>query len=355
MKRSFTRLTVAGLATLAVAACSDSTSTTPSPLSVAALSAALGSVPIGYGDLTSSFVGASAADAPMAGLWVGGGPDARFDRGGFMGGGIQDAFVGGVAFDGRGGHRGPFGGPFAGGLGCANSTFDAASGRVVCPDLTRNGITVKRSTQFKDAAGAVQQAFDTLTTNSVNTQSQTSGTITFDRAADSLADGRRGPGGGPGGEHEWGRGRGPGGRLLGDTSTVLTATTTINSASTRTVTGLAQGSTQRTVNGASAGTETTTGTSTRGSFTATRTVGDTTSGLVIPVSSSAATPAYPTAGTTTRSIQATLQYANESAVSLTRREVVTYDGSATAKVTITENGTTKSCTKPLPRGRLSCS
>jgi len=42
-------------------------------------------------------------------------------------------------------------------------------------------------------------------------------------------------------------------------------------------------------------------------------------------------------------------------VTLTRREVVTYDGSATAQVVITENGTTKNCTKPLPRGPLSCS
>jgi hypothetical protein len=358
MKYPFARLAAAGLASLSVAACSDATGSTPSALSVAALSAALGSVPIGFGDLTSSFVGASADDAPSAGLWLGGGRDARFDHGDFMGGGIQDVFVGGVAFDGRGGHRGPFGGPFGGGRGCSDGTFDAASGRVVCPDLTRNGITVKHSVQFKDAAGNVQQAFDTLATNSVNTLSETSGTLTFDRAADDLSGDDRGGNRGPGGrrgEHEWGRGRGAGGRLLGDTSTVLTATTTINSSSTRTVTGLAQGSTARVVNGASAGTESTTGTSSRGSFTASRTVGDTTTGLVIPVAASSATRPYPTAGTTVRSIQASLQYANEATVTLTRREVVTYDGSATAQVTITENGTTKTCTKPLPRGRLACS
>jgi hypothetical protein len=355
MKPRFIGLTVAGLATLAVAACSDATGSA-SPLSVAALSAALNSVPIGFGDLTTSFVGASADDAPSAGLWLGGGREARFDHGDFMGGGIQDAFIGGVAFEGRGGGRGPFGGPFGGGRGCYDGVFDAASGRLVCRDLTRHGITVKHSMQFKDAGGNVQQAFDTLTTNSVNTESQTSGTITFDRAADSLSSddrgGNRGPGGGFG---EWGRGRGEGGRLLGDTSRVLTATTTINSSSSRTVTGLAQGSTQRTVNGATAGTESTTGTSSRGSFNASRTVGDTTTGLVIPVASNSTGPAYPTAGTTIRSIQASLQFEGEAAVTLTRREVVTYDGSATAKVTITENGTTKTCTKPLPRGRLSCS
>jgi hypothetical protein len=351
MKPRFVGLTLAGLATLAAVACSDSTSSA-SPLTAAALSAALASVPISFGDLSTSFVGASADDAPLAGLWLGGGREARFDHGDFMGGGIQDAFIGGVAFEGRGGRRGPFGGPFAGGRGCGDSTVAGANGRINCPDVTRHGITVKRSMQFKDGAGNVQQTFDSLATNSVNIETQTSGTITFDRAADSLSgddrDGRRG-------EHEWGRGRGEGGRLLGDTSRVLTATTTINSSSSRTVSGLAQGSTQRTVNGASAGTESTTGTSTRGSFTASRTVGDTTTGLVIPVVSSNTGPAFPTAGTTVRSIQASLQYEGEAAVTLTRREVVTYDGSATAKVQVTENGTTKTCTKPLPRGRLSCS
>jgi hypothetical protein len=352
MNRTLTRLSVAGLATLAVVACTDTTSATNTALSASALAAALGSVPVGYGELTTSFIGASASDAPAAGLWLGGGREASFDRGGLMGGGMRDEFLGGIMFDGRGGQRGPFGGPFGGGLGC-NGTFDAGSGRVVCADITRNGITVKRSAQYKDAAGAVQQAFDTATTNSVNTQSATSGTLTFDRAADSASDRR--PDGGFGGERHWGRGRGEKGRLLGDTSTVLTATTTINSSSSRTVTGLAQGSTQRTIDGASAGTESTSGTSSRGSFTASRTVGDTTSGLIIPVATSTTTRPYPTAGTTIRSIQASLQYQGESAVTLTRREVVTYDGSANAKVEITENGATKTCTKPLPRGPLSCS
>ena len=352
MKRTFFRLSVAGAATLAVVACTDATGTSDSALSAAALAAALGSVPVGFGDLTTSFIGAAASDAPAAGLWLGGGREASFDRGDMMGGGMRDEFLGAVMFDGRGGHRGPFGGAFGGGLGCAG-TFDASSGRVVCPEVSRNGITVKRSAQYKDAAGAVQQAFDTLTTNSVNTQSSTTGTLTFDRAADSASN--RGPGGEFGGRGHWGRGRGAGGRLLGDTSQVLTATTSINSSSSRTVTGLGQGSTQRTVNGASAGTESTTGTSSRGNFTASRTVGDTTTGLVIPVATSTTTRPYPTAGTTIRSIQASLQFAGESAVTLTRREVVTYDGSATATVVITENGTTKNCTKPLPRGRLSCS
>lgn len=337
------RLLVASTVALGAAACADVTSTTPSSLSLAALTAALSSVPVGYGDLSTSYVGVSAGSAGTAGLWVGGGREAGFDRGGLMGGGLHDDFSGGIGFGGRGGYYGPF----AGGLPCVG-TFDATTGRVSCPDETRGGVTVKRSARYTDASGAVQQKFDSATTNTVNQQKQVSGTITFDKAADSSdVDGRHD------GDHHWGRGRGPGGRLLGDTSTILTATTTINSQSDRTVSGLAQNSTQRTVDGASAGTESTVGTSSRGSFTATRAVGDTTIGVVIPIV--VGTRSYPTAGTVIRQIQATLKYSGEDAVTLSRREVVTYDGSATAKVVITENGAVKNCTRPLPRGPLSCS
>jgi hypothetical protein len=341
MKTARSRLFAAGTLLLASTACQDATGTSASNLTGAALNAALSSVPVGFGDLATSYIGSTTAAASSAGLWVGGGRDASFNRGELMGGGIQEAFLGGIGFEGRGGQRGPFGG----GLPCTG-TFDAASGRVVCAVDTRNGVTATRSAQYTTAAGAVQQAFDTLTTNTVNTQSKVTGTITFNRAADSASAGDRG-------KDCWGRGRGPGGRLLGDTSTILTATTTINSASSRTVSGLAQGSTQRTVNGTSSGQESTTGTSSRGSFTATRTVGDTTTGVIIPVVTG--TRSYPTAGTVIRSIQATLTYTGTTPVTLARREVVTYDGSATAKIVITENGTTRSCTRALPRGQLVCS
>jgi hypothetical protein len=106
------------------------------------------------------------------------------------------------------------------------------------------------------------------------------------------------------------------------------------------------------VNGVSGGSEQTTRTSSKGDFTATKQVADTTRGLVIPVSTTRGT--FPTAGTVIRAMKATLACTGESAVSLERREVVTYDGSATARVVITENGTTKNCTRPLPRGLLTC-
>ena len=327
--------------TLAVlgSACTDSTKSDAS-VSLASLGAALSSVPVGYGDLSTSFVGVAAANAETAGFWLGGGRGASFDHSGLMGGGLGDAFAGGISFDRRDGGHGPFGG----GLGCTG-TFSASTGRVSCVDTTHNGVIVNRSAKYTTAGGTVQQAFDTGTTNTVNIQTASRGTIVYDRAVNNAS--------GKGGDHHWGHGRGEGGRLLGDTSTILTATTTVNNASDRTVAGLATGSTLRTVNSKSAGTEATTGTSSLGAFSASRTVGDTSTGVTIPVVTG--TKSYPTAGLVVRSIAASMQYTGKAAVTLTRREVITYDGTAVAKVVITENGTTKTCTRPLPRGPLTCS
>jgi hypothetical protein len=339
MKYGITRMAILGGAAIAGLACADMTNS-GSSVSLAALSASLSTVPLGYGDLSSSYVGAPLDSKESAGFWLGGGRDAGFDRGGLMGGGLQDAFAGAIPFTRRdGGH-----GPFAGGLPCT-APVNATTGFITCTDTARNGVTITRAAKYTTAAGAVQSAFDTLTTNTVVIQMTANGSITYDTASDNDR--------GPDRERHWGRGRGPGGRLLGDTSTILTAKTTLTSTSTRTTSGLASGSTQRTVNGASAGNETTTGTSSLGSFFASRTVGDTTSGLVIPVA--VGTVSYPSAGSVIRSMTASIQYAGQTAVSLARREVITYDGSATAKVVITENGTTKSCTRPLPRGPLTCS
>lgn len=332
-------------------ACAELNSPRQSSLSAAALTGAFSTVPVGFGDITTSFVGTSAASVPSAGFWLGGGRYGSMERGALMGGGLDANYSGEGEGFGRGfANRGPFGG----GLPCTG-TFNAASGRVVCAAETRNGLTINRSAQYKDAAGAVQQAFDTATTNSVNTQRSVTGSVTY--TPDSTDD--RGRNRGPGGENKgpgracWGDGRGAGGLLLGDTATIVSATTSVNDASDRTVTGLAKGSTQRTVNGTSKGQESTTGESSRGKFTATRVAGDTTTGVIIPVSTDG--KSYPTAGKVIRAMQATLTYEGQTATTVTRREVVTYDGSATAKVVITENGTTKNCTRPLPRGPLTCS
>jgi hypothetical protein len=329
-------------------ACAELNSPRQSTLSAAALTGAFSTVPVGFGDVTSSFVGTSAASVPQAGFWLGGGREGSLERGSLMGGGLAANYSGEGEGFGRGfGNRGPFGG----GLPCT-ATFNASTGRVACVAETRNGLTINRSAQYKDASGAVQQAFDSTTTNSVNIQSNVTGTVTYTPDSTSDRGRNRGPGGG--GRPCWGDGRGLGGLLLGDTATIVSATTSVNNASDRTVTGLAKGSTQRSVNGTSKGQESTTGESSRGKFTATRVVGDTTAGVVIPVSTDGS-KTYPSAGTVIREIRASLTYEGQAATTVTRREVVTYDGSATAKVVITENGTTKNCTRPLPRGPLTCS
>jgi hypothetical protein len=304
----------------------------PEGITQAVLTSAFNSVPLGFSDMTSSFSGDS--DGVMS-MWLPGSRAAAFGAD-LMGGGIADHYVGAIS-SGRGfGHHGPFGGRFGGGSFTCTGSFNASTGRFVCDPVTRGGVTVNRSMRYTNAAGAVQQAFDTVTTNTVNVQSAATGTVSWARDSSS-------------------RGRGPRhlGRIAGDSTTILSVNTTVSHSSDRTVGGLASGSTQRTVNGTSGGTESMTGTSSRGNFTASRTAADTTTGLIIPIQNGKAT--YPTAGTVIRNMKATVTFAGASAVSTTRREVLTYDGSATAKLVITKDGETKTCTIALPRGRPNCS
>ena len=337
IRRAFSLVLAA--AAVAVTACSDGpTAASADVLSAEALAATLASAPVGYGDLSSSFVGSTAEGFSQNSFFLGGGPSASFNRSSMMGGDMGAEYLGSITF-GRGGSSE---GPFGGGLRCSG-TFNAATGRVECPAETRNGLTITRSAAYLTAAGAVQQAFDTVTTNSVNLQSRVTGTVVLDTTHRD----RDGHGG-------WGFDRGHGGRLAGDTTTILSASTVVSSSSTRTTTGLAKGSTARTSNGTSGGTENTTGKSSRGNFTAVRIVGDTTKGVVVPVSSATVSVTYPTAGSVVREMKSTVTYAGVAPATVTRREVMTYNGSATATVVITENGVAKTCTRALPFGRLVC-
>ena len=239
---------------------------------------------------------------PRGGGGPGGhGPRGRGPGGGFMGGGLG----------------GPFHGGFLNVRGFAlpsTCTFQAASGRVVCPTETRSGLTIDLSAAYSSASGAVQQAFDNATTNTVNTRVSVNGTMV-----------RR------------------------DSST-----TTVRHASDRTVTGLAAGSTQRTINSSSAGTEETAGRNRAGEqFTAQRVMGDTVNNVVIPVRTDS-THTYPISGSVIRSMTATLTPAGGTARTTTRREVITYNGTATATLVITQDGVTKNCTVALPHGRPVC-
>lgn len=299
MTRSTNRI-LAAVAIIAAMACSDSTSPTGTS---SLLSAAFLSTPAGFSATDNSF--SSAGDAGQA--WR---PDRNArDGGGMMGGGMRPEFFGGIPL-GRGWDRGPFGlSDFL-----STCTLSSTTGRVSCPDMTRGGLTISRSFAFTDAADAAQAA-PNASTNSINEQVTVKGTVT---------------------RHDG------------------NVTSAIEHSSTRTVTGLAAGSTERTVNGASKGTEQTSGKTEDGtSFTASRMIADTTTDLTVPLQDGR--PTYPTHGTIVRVMEATVTLDGKSPVSSSRKEVVTYDGSATAKVTITKDGTTKNCMMPLPFGRLECS
>ncbi len=64
---------------------------------------------------------------------------------------------------------------------------------------------------------------------------------------------------------------------------------------------------------------------------------------------------YPTAGTIIRSMQARITYQGQSPTAASRREVITFDGSNTARVVITADGQTQNCTLALPGREISCS
>lgn len=323
MTRTMQRALTAGAAALAMlgTACADATA----PASSSRLSNALTLALSGNDQSQTSFVGAPSATSGRG--WST--DDHPHDGGGFMGGGLGSHFLG-DDFAGDH-HRGRFAEDDLDGS-CA---FSAASGRVECAPVVHHGLTIVRSARYTDASGNVQQARDTLTTNTINTLTTVNGTVVFD--------GRRGHHD-DGDHHESSSGS-------ADASHPAD-TTTVALSSDRTVTGLASGSTARTVNAKSAGTETTKGTDSTGHFTIVRVAGDTITALVIPVSATGGS--YPTSGTIVRAMQATLTYDGAAPATTQRREVITFDGTAVAKMVVTKDGVTQNCTIPLPHGRPTC-
>jgi len=295
-------------AIIATAACGDlATSSKNLQKPNATLAAAFVTVPSGFSSTENSF---DSSAAPIGGGWFPGAPQGGMgrDSGPPPGGGLGGDFLGGRGLGHDFGH-GQFGDP---NVNSSNCSFVAATGRVTCTAETHDGLTIVRSLAFTNAAGAAQSAFDSLTTNTINTQISVTGTQT-----------RRD-----------------------------SATTTVTNSSNRTVSGLAPGSTQHTENGTAFGSETTNGTDHTGAFVAIRTAADTTTGIVVPVSDTGRT--YPIAGTIVRTMTASITRAGAAAQTSSHREVITYNGSATANLVITQDGVTRTCTLPLPFGRPTC-
>ena len=252
-----------GIALGATAACTDLMSSGQA-FQRPDLSAAYYTIPVAYSTTQSTYdasaegTGAFMPHMDRGGMGHGPGPDMGGGMGPMIGNNLGDNFLGGKGLGRDMGH-GRHGDPDIN-ASLTNCTFNAGSGRVECAADTRNGITTLRSVGFTNAAGAAQSAFDSVTTNTINTIVTVSGT--FVRRDSSV--------------------------------------TTLSHNSNRTVTGLAAGSTRHTINATSAGTESSTGTNRDGAFTANRVASDTISGLIVPVADTGKT--YPIAGTVIRNM-----------------------------------------------------
>lgn len=319
--KTLLRLTAGAAVALLGAACADTGTTPFADPAVAAFE----SVPAGFSSTSSSFDAAGdLGDAFQPHRGDGSFDERKMDKrrrgpgrgehggrgrrdmfGFLMGGGIGPEFLGEIGF-GPGKGRGPFRVDSAG----SSCVFSSSTGIVTCGPITRSGLTITATATITTSDGTAQSKIDS-TTNKVILTSEVTGTKT-----------RRD-----------------------------SATSKIAHKSARTITGLEKGSTQRTVDGTSAGTETTTGTTDAGAFDALRTVNDTTSGIIIPLVDGR--PTYPSAGRVSRNMSVAVTV-DGATTTHKRSEIVTYDGTATAKVVITQDGTTKNCTLPLPRGKLTC-
>ena len=306
MKRIVTLACGAACAVVA-AACSETSSPNGASAALLDASAAFTTVPSGFSDLSTSFA-ASETDGPFQPMFADrgpGGPGGRWSFGHGPGFGI--GFMGGL------------GGPFLGfGLvqffhdgSCA---FSSSTGVITCAQQTRGGLQIDHTFKYTDTKGNPQSKIDS-TTNTVASTVSVVGTVTLRDSVKS----------------------------------------DVNEKSNQTISGLAKGGTKLTIDGASAGSENSSGTSSKGAFTSQRMAGDTITGVQFPVGSAALShPPYPTAGMIVRSMTATVTVSGQSPAQSSRREVITYNGTATATVVITEDGTTQNCTLPLPFGHLSC-
>lgn len=317
------KLTLATIGTTAIvlAACSDATTGTNSPnnntsdLAPSAMAAVYAATPVGFDELSTSFNATGTEGAFLPDFDSHGDKHGKRDHDrdrddhgkrlpgfglGLMGGGIGGFLIGdGLLHD----HflrfrRGK----------CA---FQADVG-VVCADTSRNGnVIASKTLKFTNVGGDLQQSIDS-TTDAIELTASVKGTNT-----------RR------------------------DSST-----SSVDATSHQIVTGLTGA--DRTVNSQSKGTETSTGNSLFGPFTATRTTADTITDVVIPKKTRSNTKVFPTAGTVSRTMTATVNI-QDATLTTTRKETITYDGSNTAKVVIEKDGVTQNCTLPLPRGKLTCS
>jgi hypothetical protein len=197
--------------------------------------------------------------------------------------------------------------------GTAGCAFNPATGRIECPPITRNGLTVTKSMQLLDAAG-VPQAQRGPNVVTVNTLLSVTGAIARDN-----------------------------GQLV------------VNRSSDLTVSGFGAASTQLTHNGTEQGTIT--GTFTRpdiGQVTTSENFTHTSVNVVVAKPTPGVRePHFPLSGTSTRSVQHS-RTAGGQTHTFSYSEVITFNGTAVVPVVITKNGETRNCTRHLLLRRLRC-
>ena len=75
-------------------------------------------------------------------------------------------------------------------------------------------------------------------------------------------------------------------------------------------------------------------------------------GVIIPLQNGR--PTFPTAGTIVRSMQATVTLSGQTPTTSSRREVITFNGTSTAQISVTQDGTTKTGTLSLVGEGVDC-
>ncbi len=190
--------------------------------------------------------------------------------------------------------------------------FDPETGQFVCPDRTRNGITLTMRFTLYDANGNVQSRFDRATTAAIRTETTATGTTS-----------RQG------------------------------ATITINRSGVMMTTGLGPTATTHTLNGSEQGTIRSTQTTPDGTVTTETSIQETTTNLVVPVRARDSAPRYPLSGVRVRTTVATTTRRGDTRTVTTRRQE-TFNGTNIVQIELTVNGVTEYCTFDLDTRTSTC-
>lgn len=190
------------------------------------------------------------------------------------------------------------------GTGVSTCTWDAAAARWTCAPVLMGNLTITRSFAFYDANGVAQEYPDRSTTRSMNSQIDVTGTMAL-----------------------------TGGSL------------TVDRHNNTTIAGL--GTATFTINGSETGTTRSVHVAQGGTSTFDEAYANTTSDLVVPAPPSRG---YPLSGTQSHVSTVTATYSFMPSQTHTTAVVVTFNGTSTAALSITIDGTTRQCTIDLTTG-----